>query len=670
MSEAAETGFRLTEAQVERLLDCRASWEEGEGEERLERLRQREADAETLRAISRLLEETDFGAGNDLTHSQMTRLLTLVRALAPNPNLDARLLRQPDEPAALNRALRALLYSPSPPFARLRLFTLRLHAGGQTAMQFLCAVFPTEWPLVTPTGLRALALSPEQQTTALLEARLRYGVPREVKETEEMRSAPDGDSALRALSAAVVYEAARKALELSDYVEVHRLLTHGLAERPTRRQKSLSQALYAPTGRETPAGAVQEPEAPTYTPAPPEPDGVFIGTDERAPPLPDISGIMESEVLSALEADIASQGFTYPPLAIRDYYLALQTKPFALLSGLSGTGKTRLTSLFSEALTGNAAQYRLLPVRPDWTDSTPMLGYVNLLAGGGEGRFVSTPFLDFLHRAERLENAARAFFLCLDEMNLARVEHYFAEILSAMETSSRELLLPDGRALRLPANLFFTGTLNLDETTHSLSRKVLDRANVLTFLDVRLDAEEPTTESVRPQPVEASGESQQERRRPTPQERQVVFLGTRLGSVAEAKEKLRQVSPPGEDFAARIVRILTEGNALLEPHGLHFAYRVRDEALRYCAHSFDRRGHGLLCPEAPEDLDTNLRRALDCQLQQKILPRFTGTREQIESPAREMQRWAEQNGFSQTAQRLARLLARLQRDGFAAYDEA
>ncbi len=107
-------------------------------------------------------------------------------------------------------------------------------------------------------------------------------------------------------------------------------------------------------------------------------------------------------------------------------------------------------------------------------------------ARDGRGSFVSTPFLEFLLRASRPENANRAFFLCLDEMNLARVEHYFAEILSAMETAGRELTLPDGRIARLPANLFLTGTLNLDEATHSLSRKVLDRANTLTFQEVCL----------------------------------------------------------------------------------------------------------------------------------------------------------------------------------------
>src|ERR1041385_3462604 len=131
--------FTLDATQQERLLACRAAWEEGEDEERLERLRQREEDSETLRAITALLTETGFAGGSDLTRAQMARLLTLIRALAPNPNLDARLLRRPGEPEAMNRDLRDLLYGPGSLPLRLRGFLTRRHAGGQTAMQLLSA---------------------------------------------------------------------------------------------------------------------------------------------------------------------------------------------------------------------------------------------------------------------------------------------------------------------------------------------------------------------------------------------------------------------------------------------------------------------------------------------------------------------------------------------------
>src|SRR5579884_2449006 len=542
--------FMLSALQEERLLASQAVWEEGEDEERLERLRQREEDVETLRAFSRLLREADLAEGGALTRAQMASLLALARALAPNPNLDARILQRPGEPEELNRDLRELLFGAGSVALRLRSFLLRRHAGGQTASQLLCAAFPTEWPLVTQTGLRALELTPEQREAARKAARKRYDLPSEPAGPEVREGVPDNDPVLRLLADFVVYEAVREAVSADDYIEVHRLLTQGLAGRAARsRRRALAPLLYAdrrPAGR-VGVGEVREAEETRYEAAPEETAGDL-------PEAPDVSEASEEALLAFLEQSIAAQGFTYPPLAVRDYYISLQTKPFVLLSGLSGTGKTRLTALFAETLTGTADSYRLLPVRPDWADPTPLLGYVNLLAAGGEGRFVSTPFLEFLRRASRPENAYRAFFLCLDEMNLARVEHYFAEILSAMETPERMLLLPNGQTLRLPANLFITGTLNLDEATHSLSRKVLDRANTISFQEVALEANPGVEKESVPETL-------------PPAVRQALFLQARVMTVAAARAKLRQTSRR-RDLTQAVVSRLAEANALLEPHGL------------------------------------------------------------------------------------------------------
>ncbi len=152
--------------------------------------------------------------------------------------------------------------------------------------------------------------------------------------------------------------------------------------------------------------------------------------------------------------------------------------------------------------------------------------------------------------------------------------------------------------------------------------------------------------------------------------RQALFLQARAADVGAARAKLRQVSPGGSDFAAQIVNTLADVNALLEPHGLHFAYRVRDEVLRYCANSFDADGEGLLVPDAPGNKPRNLQIALDLQLLQKVLPRLTGTLEQLETPLAELLRYAEKHGLEQTARRLRRLQARLQRDGYAGFDAA
>jgi hypothetical protein len=109
---------------------------------------------------------------------------------------------------------------------------------------------------------------------------------------------------------------------------------------------------------------------------------------------------------------------------------------------------------------------------------------------------------------------------------------------------------------------------------------------------------------------------------------------------------------------------------MLEPHGLHFAYRVRDEALRYCANSFDRNGSGLLSLDVPHDITRNLQTALDLQLLQKVMPRLMGTQEQLDAPVVELLRYVEKNRFEQTARRLHRLQSRLHRDGFAGFDAA
>ncbi|RYG69485.1 hypothetical protein EON77_14665, partial [bacterium] len=141
--------------------------------------------------------------------------------------------------------------------------------------------------------------------------------------------------------------------------------------------------------------------------------------------------------------------------------------------------------------------YELVAVRPDWTDSRALLGFYNPLTRG----YATTPTLDLVIRAR--EEVARAvaearaprpFFLLFDEMNLARVEHYFSDFLSAMESGEALALHDDPsiedevpRRLELPHNLFVVGTVNVDETTYLFSPKVLDRAFVLEFNDVNLD---------------------------------------------------------------------------------------------------------------------------------------------------------------------------------------
>ena len=116
---------------------------------------------------------------------------------------------------------------------------------------------------------------------------------------------------------------------------------------------------------------------------------------------------------------------------IENFYLSLKTKPFVILAGVSGTGKTKLVKLFAEALGATSAngQFNLIPVRPDWSDPSDLLGYKDLTGAFRPGRLA-----EVLVEASKESNRNKPYFICLDEMNLARVEHYFSDLLSVIET--------------------------------------------------------------------------------------------------------------------------------------------------------------------------------------------------------------------------------------------
>ena len=196
---------------------------------------------------------------------------------------------------------------------------------------------------------------------------------------------------------------------------------------------------------------------------------------------------------------------------------ALRTKPFAILAGHSGTGKSQLVRrlaymtcndevLLKEKDNSNApGNYCMVQVKPNWHDSTDLLGYYTEMNGG---KYHTTPFVEFICKAYAYPETP--FFVCLDEMNLAPVEQYFAEFLSAIESYSETTKLTDRlitekaspdeicgetkltesleevkkHGLTIPRNLFVVGTVNVDETTCQFSRKVLDRAMTLLMMAV------------------------------------------------------------------------------------------------------------------------------------------------------------------------------------------
>ena len=200
------------------------------------------------------------------------------------------------------------------------------------------------------------------------------------------------------------------------------------------------------------------------------------------PPLPDTTPDYEEPDFNQIVSNIAGKGLRLDDGLLRRYHLALKTRGFVILSGISGTGKTWLAEAYAQSV---GAQHALVPVAPNWTTNEDLLGYLNPLSH----TYHDTDFSRFLRRASQEYNRAQKtgqapypFHVILDEMNLARVEYYFAKFLSLMEIRARHgqasLALGEDKLI-LPPNLFFIGTVNIDETTHGFADKVYDRAQVL-----------------------------------------------------------------------------------------------------------------------------------------------------------------------------------------------
>jgi hypothetical protein len=342
---------------------------------------------------------------------------------------------------------------------------------------------------------------------------------------------------------------------------------------------------------------------------------------QAATPLPPVEILAER---------VRSKGFTISDLTLRAYHVALQTRPLVILPGISGTGKTRLTRLYADAVHNIEAgrdnpYYLAVAVQPDWHNARDLLGYYNSLTNV----YHPTAFLRFLLRAAA--DPQQPYYACLDEMNLARPEYYLAPILSAMETLEHSIDIgapgPEvttalgetiSNPLRLPLNLRLIGTVNVDESTFPLSDKILDRANVIELTDVDLAA----------------------------------FRANYRGAINE-----------------QVWATISAAQPLMAAAGHGFGYRVVEEMLR-----FVEQARGALTPT----------QALDVQIKQKLLPRLRGEdsprlRRALSEllalcvgqnsgiPLRASQVSSEQLAraqFPESAAKLLRMLERLDQDGF------
>ena len=364
------------------------------------------------------------------------------------------------------------------------------------------------------------------------------------------------------------------------------------------------------------------------------------------------------EKVDAIKAYIAARGFNYEGDLIENFYLSLKSKPFVILAGTSGTGKTRLVKLFAEAI---GAQMKLVPVRPDWSDSSDLFGHTDL-----SGNFHPGAIIDFIKQAEW--NKDTPHFLCLDEMNLARVEYYLSDFLSIIETRDRKAngaietdALIDASYFQsqaakekygrvyLPDNLYIIGTVNMDETTFPFSKKVLDRANTIEFSFVNLMSRPAAGDAKAAQKLDNS------------------FLKTDYLYLSECDD---------EDLIDGVCFNLEELNQILLKANLHVGYRVRDEISFYM---MNNKNADLLTEEA----------AFDHEIMQKILPRIQGSSAAIKDVLSELfiKCAGDYSGFAgvaayeqmvsfldskpckypNSAKKIAFMMRRYEEDGFTSY---
>lgn len=369
-----------------------------------------------------------------------------------------------------------------------------------------------------------------------------------------------------------------------------------------------------------------------------------------------------------------------------DLLTAIRTKPFLLLAGISGTGKSRIVKQMAfescpdiPALRSDKTapgNYELIEVKPNWHDSSELLGYESEIGGP---HYVVTPFVRFLVKAMRYPDVP--FFVCMDEMNLAPVEQYFAEFLSVLESRKllsdgtitseplikadifskyadqlhRDLDITDSDTykavfdrlkndgLRLPSNLIVIGTVNMDETTHQFSRKVIDRAMTIE-MNIE-DAETPFVEFF-------DGKSVLEyKENPSGKD---LFLP----KVVQASEALSILSAEDASYLKENVPgLLHSLNSALNGTPFKIAYRVQNELILYF---FSLREENP--DEAAEAL---LAQAMDAILMMKVLPRIEGDEDLLDKPLKALAQFTE--NYPQASRKIAEMQERLPQAHFTSF---
>jgi len=390
-------------------------------------------------------------------------------------------------------------------------------------------------------------------------------------------------------------------------------------------------------------------------------ESVLEGEDQFAPvPLLEIAEQFSQEIQDA--------GLVLPEERPIACLAALIAKPFAMFTGLSGSGKTQLALRLGDwfGAAGGEPRHLVVAVRPDWTGPEALFGYEDALrprSQDGRAAWHVPPPLEFMLRA--VHEPERPYLMILDEMNLAHVERYFSDYLSAAE--SREPVLPNlereasggaqswrirpgaPQLVPIPRNLWVVGTVNVDETTYMFSPKVLDRAFVFEF---RVTTQELAAELARPSSLAGADPAI-------------------LRSVLEISRDDSWHDSHPHDARDQLVDELRAVHALLASSGHEFGHRVMAESLRFAA---------IYASSGKPDVDE----ALDLIAMQKLLPRLHGSRRRLEPVLKALMTWAgaedrseddevagvdEDARLPRTVTKLRRMLASLRANQFVSFTE-
>ena len=369
-------------------------------------------------------------------------------------------------------------------------------------------------------------------------------------------------------------------------------------------------------------------------------------------PQQDSDDLSNIDLLTHIQTYITSRGFYYSKEDLYNFYLSLRSKPFVIISGISGTGKTKIVELFANSVgaTEENGQFKLIPVRPDWSDSSDLLGYLTL-----QEEYKKGPLAEIVEHA--MNYPTLPHFVLLDEMNLARVEYYFSDVLSVMESRKKGI---DGRTtssylvdpkfyqkeafgesaqgpLCLTDNLYIIGTVNMDETTHPFSKKVLDRANAIEFNRIELNHFDFLTGVHEKEPAKVISND----------------------NLEASYIHLIDVFNEHQNLVKRISKDIEVVNKHLAKVNAQVGYRVRDEICFYMVHNTEA------------DL-LNEDEAMDFCYMQKILPRISGGQVVRDVLMGLKEEWAPRDEgvvpkYPRSVSKVEEMLGRLDVDGFTSF---